>query len=847
MRFDKAMIVLPAAGTVDDLLGYATALLSPGAQVQLLTDTASPEGTPAARPPDGAARSAAVRDGLTLLGIDVIDRLDGPQIVILPDTAPYDAVAAVLASDRPVALLACPMPPVRALALVAWNDPRRARPAASLLRAHPSDIPVHLISIRGVQTPGVLTDVLGLPGTVASHGLGAGHLDARERLTTFLQATPIDLLVLTASPGLLLRPLLEVTRELAPGRLLTPGDDPMVEFARRLELFATVAHGGRLVVNAVSIDMVGRAWVAEDGRYAAVADGRTLGGVHLVRGQFEVPSGDHTAIGLATDRDRPTDTLEAATSVLPCEGPPIVLVAAGVTAAEVTALRGAGPGHAGRRVWALATAPCSPSVIRGLTGVDAVLHAGAVMADGGPTDLPAAALPLLFTRAVRQLRALGFPVVGSVSPDDAGGHRTVDLGPPLAPGGLDRLLAERCEAHATTLTALAWHTGNHDARDRLVRLIGQAQRRVHLQTFILDPDQIGQLVSTALQAAAARGVEIRLLVDSLWSGHGSFTLENPVLVELMAVRGVHVQVYRPVAEMTDLKQRNHRKMILVDGQTAVLTGRNLSHSYYTGFDELDLTPDTPQDLVPWVDLSAEFGGPAVAQLELLFERAWREAGGADYPASPPNPPGDLPCWIIAHRSMEDTFTLDAMRVLFDQARERITLINTFPLQHELQHVLLERLRAGVQVRVLTGNVRPRFRGGEAPFPSSPERDLMTELVLGRLDPLVLAGADVYTVGVPGQPGWDPALGRVMPHVHAKWVSVDGRLAAMGSANVDISSAYWESEVMLVVRDHARVGEVEAWIDTLLATSVRTDRDDPEWKRRVSYRSWISHNWPSILS
>jgi cardiolipin synthase len=285
----------------------------------------------------------------------------------------------------------------------------------------------------------------------------------------------------------------------------------------------------------------------------------------------------------------------------------------------------------------------------------------------------------------------------------------------------------------------------------------------------------------------------------------------------------------------------------VDGEVALVPGRNVSRSYYTGLDEVVVTPSTPQGDVPWLDLTTELTGPVVGELEALFVRTWVASGGEPFVAVPPSGRGTIPVWVVAHRGLTDGATIDGLRVLIEAARSRVTLVNTFPLQDELQHLLLRRLADGVAVRVITGHVRPRFRAGELPFPGSAERDLMTELVHGRLDPLARAGARVVAAGLPARPGWDSTLGRVLPHVHTKWVGVDDAWCAVGSVNLDISSAYWESEVMLVVHDPERVAAFERELDALVATSVPFDPQDPAWQTRAAQRAWLAQHWPSTLT
>jgi phosphatidylserine/phosphatidylglycerophosphate/cardiolipin synthase-like enzyme len=78
------------------------------------------------------------------------------------------------------------------------------------------------------------------------------------------------------------------------------------------------------------------------------------------------------------------------------------------------------------------------------------------------------------------------------------------------------------------------------------------------------------------------------------------------------------------------------------------------------------------------------------------------------------------------------------------------------------------------------------------------------------------------------------------------MSADGRICAVGSANLDIVAAYWESELLLVIEDEAVTRSVEARFDELIAGSDRVDRDDPAWRRRAERRRWMRY-WPGVLS
>jgi len=119
-------------------------------------------------------------------------------------------------------------------------------------------------------------------------------------------------------------------------------------------------------------------------------------------------------------------------------------------------------------------------------------------------------------------------------------------------------------------------------------------------------------------------------------------------------------------------------------------------------------------------------------------------------------------------------------------------------------------------------------------------------VHSRVDALVAAGAECHEFTLAPQPGWAAELGAVQSHVHAKAMCADGRVCAVGSANMDITGGYWETELLLVVEDAAVAGAFETRIDRLIDGSVRVNRDDPQWQALARGRQWMRH-WPGVLS
>jgi cardiolipin synthase len=233
-------------------------------------------------------------------------------------------------------------------------------------------------------------------------------------------------------------------------------------------------------------------------------------------------------------------------------------------------------------------------------------------------------------------------------------------------------------------------------------------------------------------------------------------------------------------------------------------------------------------------------------LERCFLEAWTEAGGAPFDIATPPPAGTTAARVVVHQGLRDARTLETYVALIDSATSHVNAVNGFPLLLEIQHAMLRAIGRGVRVRALLGNLTPRHDGTPFKGPWSDARVAATELVHSRLDPVIAAGGEAYVFAVPERPNWQRGLGTIYPHVHAKMITVDGRMASVGSANLDVTAGYWENELILLVEDPLVTRAVEARIDELIGASKRVDRSDPAWQQTARHREWM-RRWPGVLS
>lgn len=444
------------------------------------------------------------------------------------------------------------------------------------------------------------------------------------------------------------------------------------------------------------------------------------------------------------------------------------------------------------------------------------------------------------------------PFVRTLTPSELAhlpeGHAPTPLPIPDEPDTFSRELTLAGGSRCVGGHTIDFELDNAREREAVIAAIDGARSTVHWQCYIVEDDAVTARFAEALKRAAARGVHVRLLADALYSGHDSFGAMNPALVLLARTPHVEVRAIAPLSGLPSLqalKQRNHRKLLLIDTERAFITGRNMGAPYYTSFEEVALERTSHYREVPWLDCGASLSGPLVSELERAFLAEWLRAGGTEFPVRSASPSGGMTARLVLHEGLKDTHTLDTQLALIRHARSRLVLVNTFPLLLEIQNALVAALHRGVRVEVLFGSVRPHF-GQQGHFAGGTLREVADRYVRSRLDAVIDAGGIAYEFAMPPAPNWEPELERVFPHVHAKVLVCDTRAVAVGSANLDVTAAYWESEALLVVHDAPFAERMLAAVAPLLARSRRIDREDTRWRAEAEQRAWVSRNWPSLV-
>ena len=156
------------------------------------------------------------------------------------------------------------------------------------------------------------------------------------------------------------------------------------------------------------------------------------------------------------------------------------------------------------------------------------------------------------------------------------------------------------------------HCGEQ-AYPAMLEVIARARHSVHLSTFIFDGDETGWRFADALAAAAARGVEVRLLVDGLGEKYS-----RPSARRLLRRTAARIGRFVPLHRGGHINLRNHRKILVADGLHGFTGGMNIGDRHLAGRTSLR---------GPVIDLHFQVEGPVVADLQRVFLEDWFFATG----------------------------------------------------------------------------------------------------------------------------------------------------------------------------------------------------------------------------
>ena len=424
----------------------------------------------------------------------------------------------------------------------------------------------------------------------------------------------------------------------------------------------------------------------------------------------------------------------------------------------------------------------------------------------GASPMPAVAVQIESAKGPltpRQSQAvLGALAQGGVETDIFERHLAVEeavAGSPLSTGNRVLLLQDGPATYRAMLAAIA------GARDH-----------IHLETYILDDDEVGQRFVQALTERQTQGVQVNLIRD------GMGTLATPpALFAPLVAGGGQVLVFNPLNPLVARKtwepnQRDHRKLLIVDGRTAFLGGINISN-VYSGGSARRREPDKPA----WRDTDLQLQGPVVAELQKLFLAAWAAQAG---PALKPRD------WFpVPERAGQQV-----VRAIGSSPDEPFSAIYATLLS------AIASAQTSIQITVAYFAPDPQL---QAALQAAAARGAAVTLILpGQSDSWLVfqAGRGHYTELLEAGVKIVERQGAIL---HAKTALIDSVWATVGSTNLDWRSFLHNHELNAVVLGQDFGQQVQAMFDKDLALSTPIRLED--WRRRgllARLKEWFAGWW-----
>ncbi|HEY6557994.1 MAG TPA: phospholipase D-like domain-containing protein [Polyangiaceae bacterium] len=336
---------------------------------------------------------------------------------------------------------------------------------------------------------------------------------------------------------------------------------------------------------------------------------------------------------------------------------------------------------------------------------------------------------------------------------------------PAVPRRLRRVQERFVEGNRVTLLRDA-----AQAFPSMLEAIRGARRQVLLEMYWFDSDRTGRRFAEALADARSRGVEVAVIYDSL----GSWEADPRMFSELKEA-GAHVIEFNPMMpwkkrfRLARLSLRDHRKILVVDGEKGFTGGVNLA----------DVWLPEEEEGQAWRDDMICVQGPAVSGLMNLFQRTWEREGGAPLRASPRGQGGSGPIgdqrvhvlgenYALRRREITSAYLLNIYR-----ARSRVWLTNSyFVPDGTVTRALKRAARRGVDVRVI--------------LPAFSDVEIVRHASRAMWGGLMRSGVRLFEF--------------YRSILHSKSAVIDGTWSTIGSFNLDYRSLRANLEVNVAVQD-----------------------------------------------
>lgn len=361
--------------------------------------------------------------------------------------------------------------------------------------------------------------------------------------------------------------------------------------------------------------------------------------------------------------------------------------------------------------------------------------------------------------------------------------------------------------------------------DDLFKAIEQARSSIHLEYFNFRNDSINRELMSRLERKVAEGVEVRAIFD----GFGNASNNQPMRksdVKAIRSKGIEIYEFKPMRFpwLHDAFNRDHRKIVVIDGKVAYTGGMNVADYYINGTEVVG----------SWHDMHCRIEGDEVNTLQRIFLRMWKLVSGQDIHGAKyyrgisnadymiglkPDITSTAGHQMVGIINREPQATRDIIRYFYlnaiNAAKDSIKLINPyFTLTRRLKRALSEAVKRGVKVEIMLSV--------KSDIPVTPDVGFYNA------HKLMKKGCRIWLY----EPGFH----------HTKVIMVDGQVCTVGSANLNARSLRWDREENAVIIDPHVTRQLDNLFErekeeSFLLTPEAWKRWRTPWKKFVG---WAGH-------
>ncbi len=351
--------------------------------------------------------------------------------------------------------------------------------------------------------------------------------------------------------------------------------------------------------------------------------------------------------------------------------------------------------------------------------------------------------------------------------------------------------------------------------------LGAATDHINLESYIIEDDEIGGKLADLLLLKRSQGVQVNLVYDSVGS------IGTPrAFFERLTAGGIQVLEFNPVNPLTARKEwlvnnRDHRKLLVIDGHTAFVGGINFSRVHSSGMRGGSRPRQGKGDGPAWRDTHLQIEGPVVEEFQKLFMQTWAKQRstpleGASYFPVLAAKGRELVRAIGSTPDDPHSFLYLTLLSAILRAEQHVHLTNAyFVPDPQLVEALGDAARRGVDVRLV--------------LPGHSDSGVAFHAGRSHYSDLLRAGVKIYE--------------RRGAMLHAKTATIDGVWSSVGSTNLDWRSFLHNDEIdaSILGREFASQMQAAFAADVAASEAIELER----WEARsldLRLKEWAARLW-----